>query len=298
MTKIEWTQQTWNPIAGCSIVSPGCTNCYAMKMARRLDAMGVPHYQGLTKVVNGNPVWTGQVHAAPDDIVTSPLRRRKPTMYFVNSMSDLFHEDVPDEQIDKIFAVMALTGRHTHQVLTKRSARMQAYITMRARSIEPLEKASRSLGYTLKFEGRGLVPWPLPNVWLGVSAERQKEADERIPDLISTPAAVRFVSAEPLLAPLTLTDEMLAGIDWCIVGGESGPGARPMHPAWARSLRDQCQTAGVYYFFKQWGAWHADALLYTDMERRSPPPNMRIGKKAAGRLLDGREWNEMPAVAA
>ncbi len=253
-TSIEWTQRSWNPMVGCSIVSPGCTNCYAMKQAARIQKMNptggsgsnyVNHYDGTTKVVNGNVVWTGKIAIAPDRIFLEPLRRKEPTTWFVNSMGDLFHEDVPNVAIDHVFAVMALCPQHTFQVLTKRAKRMQAYIA-----------------------------WPLPNVWLGVSAEDQTRADERIPLLLQTPAAVRFVSCEPLLGPIDLTEiehapahclHALAGIkaetdgtasygarlDWVIVGGESGPGARPMHPGWARTLRDQCAAADVPFFMKQ-----------------------------------------------
>jgi protein gp37 len=268
MTKIEWTEATWNPIVGCSIVSPGCTNCYAMRMADRLTSMAVRrdgsgnvalrHYVSTTKRVHNErdghkTVWTGVVNMAPDAILRAPLRRRKPTTYFVNSMGDLFHEDVPDEWIDRVFAVMALAPQHTFQALTKRAARMRAYVN-----------AARGRN---AFKTRN---WPLPNVWLGVSAEDQRRADERVPELVATPAAVRFVSAEPLLGPINLSSPTLwcipdhdsggklpalSSLDWIIVGGESGSGARPMHPDWARSIRDQCATAGVPYFFKQWGSW-------------------------------------------
>lgn len=512
-SKIEWTESTWNPLAGCSIVSPGCTNCYAMKMAHRLQSINrtggsnsryVNHYDGTTKVVNGKPVWTGKLSIAPDRILTAPLSRKKPTMYFVNSMSDLFHEDVPDEWIDKVFAVMALSPQHTFQVLTKRSARMRAYLAAgRAASVSD---AHGNLGIPF-------FDWPLPNVWLGVSAERQQEADARIPDLLATPAAVRFVSAEPLLSTLDLskwlhdgrreiilgsggsraiqgragrhdlalgevdrwrdrlgsdlhakgargeefcraeqlpasdvqgrrapsqdicaphcvdgdqssTDPRVDGdqshrrqqakqhaielgtgyasakrpalpyascaeekgpargqelggsgngnpssgyplhlgksiphaarncseisdhtvdgvghraaqeleshsLDWVIVGGESGPGARPMHPDWVRSIRDQCTAAGVAFFFKQWGAWEVasdengrrngyDGYVMPDTGEQftwlgycgrtaNPSANQltapvwamaKVGKSRAGRLLDGREWNEMPEPSA
>ena len=364
MTKIEWVRnaagergKTWNPIVGCSIVSPGCTNCYAMKMAARIDAMWragsvdengyavrpapgsktLEHYDGLTKRVNGKPVWTGKLALAPEHILLEPLKRRKPTTYFVNSMGDLFHEDCPDEWIDKVFAVMALCPQHIFQVLTKRSARMREYMSTPDRKriiahdpvldisdamarVAGTWKARPSLDhFSACFAGHG----PFPNVWLGVSAERQQEADERIPDLLATPAAIRFVSLEPLLGPIDLTDldhtgmcrkEQAHGIsaiwkgnaigraslDWVIVGGESGPDARPMHPDWARSLRDQCAAAGVPFFFKQWGEWAPydrgqvnSAVLATPGSLDTPL--QRFGKKAAGRLLDGREHNEMPA---
>ncbi len=347
MTAIEWTEQTWNPVAGCSIVSPGCTHCYAMRQAARIERMlpSLEHYKGLTKPSKAGPVWTGKVALAPEKTLLEPLRRRKPTMYFVNSMSDLFHEDVPDEWIDQIFATMALAPQHTFQVLTKRSARMREFVSrlgaahvelMRCLDSRPATEAypaaidafpayAGSLGHPSQ---HGL--WPLPNVWLGVSAERQQEADERIPDLLKTPAAVRFVSLEPLLGPIDLVRFVpswdavpLMPIDWVIVGGESGRNARPMHPDWARSLRDQCTAAGVAFFFKQWGGW--SVVFDRDRDdpdwRRCPEAKtpierylnlagghgfhgervvfMRnVGKKAAGRLLDGRTWDEMPRAHA
>jgi protein gp37 len=343
MTNIEWTEKTWNPIVGCSIVSPGCTNCYAMKMAARLEKMMKPerrgdvllphHYTRLTKPSNGGPVWTGRVNIAPDNILLAPLRRKKPTMYFVNSMGDLFHESIPDEWIDRVFAVMARCPQHTFQVLTKRSERMREYCAKLDRAPGPttIEIAEASIQPPLN-------DWPLPNVWLGVSAERQTEADERIPDLLATPAAVRFVSAEPLLEAVDFTDLSYSGmcldavegylqggagyatpqrrrLDWIIVGGESGANARPMHPDWARSIRDQCTAAGVPFFFKQWGEWAPTRL--TDPPRvdlrwlssnggcmdamwNDPKPSeadvmiSKVGKKSAGRLLDDRDWSQMP----
>lgn len=503
-SSIEWTQATWNPIVGCSIVSPGCTNCYAMKMAARLEGMNAeayaagrkptaPHYDGTTHNVNGNNVWTGKLARAREETLLEPLRRRKPTVYFVNSMSDLFHEAVPDEWIDQIFAVMALSPQHTFQVLTKRAKRMREYVhptpSVTAPSMQDrLWKLYHAMG------GRHVPAWPLPNVWLGVSTERQKEADERIPELLATPAAVRFISAEPLLGPIDLkryliqqvlkdslrrgplddqirqngrqhsdhiaaprniprpnglpalggssispvdipsegaleplhgfggravdleastlraarslppvdgsfsieearkvsdlgnivrndhglisqdrTDspseplpinlalhgtsgrpqgfanagDRVAGrvgdansssplftvrdheahhttLDWVIVGGESGPGSRPMHPDWARALRDQCLAAGVPFFFKQWGNWYP--LVDRDKDdpdwRRdysvinSRPDKFQIlnhaggigfhgervhlmqrhGKKQVGRELDGIIHDEMPAT--
>lgn len=261
---IEWTDATWNPIVGCDIVSPGCTNCYAMGMAARIEAMsaglGRPtHYEGTTRRVKGKAVWTGRLALAPEKIRTEPLRWKRPRMVFVNSMGDLFHEHVPDEWIDQVFAIMALCPQHTFQVLTKRSARMREYV-----SGLPERRAMLACN-----SGLDWVEWPLSNVWLGVSAERQEEADERVPDLLATPAAIRFVSAEPLLGPIDFErtwmnhvndrapfdSARLPGLDWIIVGGESGPHARPMHPDWARSIRDQCAAAGIPFFFKQWGEW-------------------------------------------
>lgn len=365
-SKIEWTEATWNPIVGCSIHSPGCANCYAMRMAHRLSHNpATPHYAGTTKLVKGKPVFTGQTGLAPEATLLAPLRWKKPRTIFVNSMGDLFHESVPDEAIDKVFAVMALTPQHTYQVLTKRSARMREYLSRPETPFRRIHHAaagcvdayatwgwchSRTMAatpYNLYLQ----APWPLPNVWLGVSTERQQEADERIPDLLQTPAAARFISAEPLLGPLDLRavpyadgkrlDAVSGGrfrdgewwgvgrtLDWVIAGGESGHGARPMHPDWARSLRDQCAAANVPFFFKQWGEWlpgeancgqfdptpmHAyrrcDDHSY-DWPRHSRTENFgthqdrfsgsftakRVGKAAAGRLLDGRTHDDMPVA--
>lgn len=341
---IEWTEATWNPIAGCSVVSPGCTNCYAMRrVAPRLAANpATPHYAGTVMPSKAGPVWTGKIGIASDRVLTAPLRWRAPRTVFVNSMSDLFHEDVPDAVIDRVFAVMALSPQHTFQVLTKRSARMRAYCDNRGGGVS--KRISMIATDTL-------VRWPLPNVWLGVSAERQQEADERVPDLLATPAAIRFVSAEPLLGPIdlntielrrfgSLPNEMsqrlgdyvlpLRGaftdspkIDWVITGFESGNGARPGHPDWARSIRDQCAAASVAYFHKQNGVWR---VVY-DRDRDDPDwrrcdavaaetpqgrwLNLAGGhgfhgerlvrvvpatKKVAGRLLDGVEHNGFPTT--
>ncbi|MET4342002.1 phage Gp37/Gp68 family protein [Bradyrhizobium sp. RT9a] len=369
-TSIEWTQATWNPIVGCSIVSPGCTNCYAMAMAARIQKMNrtggsnsayVNHYDGTTKVVNGNPVWTGKLAKAPNKVWMEPLGRKKPTTYFVNSMGDLFHEDVPDEWILDALTVIAIAGQHTFQILTKRADRMREFMS-RPDLLEDIYVN----WYSFDGGAREVQSWPLHNLWLGVSTERQKEADERLWDLINTPAAVHFASIEPMLGPIDLTrirapidphapdeewlfDALGAGdiyeqrftnslgnvwfacgdgpyreakLDWVIVGGESGPGSRPMHPDWARSLRDQCLAAGVPFFFKQWGNWYPiidrdkegwdKAPLRSDRE----PDKYRIhnfaggqgfhgervhlmqryGKKASGRLLDGLVHDEMPAA--
>lgn len=290
---IEWTDATWNPIVGCSIVSPGCTNCYAMRQAARIEAMAAgarteTHYSGTTKRVNGKPIWTGKLALAPKSILHQPLRWKRPRRIFVNSMGDLFHEDVPNDWIDHVFAVMALSPQHTFQVLTKRSDRMRDYCNGDW-SLRIIDRLPGHIAGWLS-DGRNI----LPNVWLGVSAERQQEADERIPDLLATPAAVRFVSVEPLLRPLNIAEYMHDSsceapdgdictccepreiyLDWVIVGGESGPDARPMHRDWARSIRDQCAAANVAFFFKQWGGRN---------------------KKTAGRLLDGVEHNAMPSA--
>ncbi|RWC47993.1 MAG: phage Gp37/Gp68 family protein [Mesorhizobium sp.] len=314
---IEWTDATWNPIVGCSILSPGCTHCYAMRMAARIEAMGgAKHYAGTTKKVNGNTIWTGKLALAPEHILTQPLRWARPRRIFVNSMGDMFHEDVPYEWIDRVFAVMALAPQHTFQVLTKRAARMRAYasgfecdgarrLNVAAAAGRMMEDGDNAHDYVAN------LGWPLPNVWLGVSAERRVEWLERTTELRQTPAAVRFVSAEPLLGDLGQLD--LTGLDWIIAGGESGPDSRPMHPAWPRSIRDQCQAAGVPFFFKQWGEWntrghafgigvvkqpHAeiDGLSIVAPWGREDVIMARVGKKAAGRLLDGIEHNAMPEL--
>lgn len=290
MTKIEWTHglngrvgRTWNPVAGCTVISPGCTNCYAMRMAARINKMTPSsHYEGLTKIVNGNPVWTGKIARAPDKIFNAPLKWGKPTRIFVNSMSDLFHDDMPDEWIDRVFAIIALSPQHTFQILTKRAARMRKYVNCfkpwRDKLNAPIMKMANAdvLPDGWPGVGRRLPSWPLPNVWLGVSVEDQARADERIPLLLETPAAVRFISAEPLLSGLDLwhpetcgdcdpcyggrPDQcaiggyyvgLLGGLDWVIIGGESGPGKRPVDLAWMRSIRDQCLAAGVPLFVKQ-----------------------------------------------
>ncbi len=356
-SNIEWTEQTWNPIVGCSILTPGCTNCYAMKMAARLQKMNrtggsnsnyVNHYDGTTKSVNGNVVWTGKLAIAPDKIFLQPLSRKPPTTYFVNSMGDLFHEDCPDEWIDKVFAVMALAPQHTFQVLTKRADRMQYYMKLLYPRSHAVAKAAVHLGVWDDADGiydnvEQSLHEPLPNVWLGVSTERQQEADERIPELLQTPAAIRFISAEPLLGPIDLIgtlarfqDGPIAKrqcavplgrqlIDWVIAGGESGHNARPMSIQWARELRDQCGSAGVPFFFKQFGEWRPagsqpsgtpgrfafgdyehDRSLMIEVDsypRRftmfgSRSVMERVGKKAAGRLLDGIEHNDFPAERA
>lgn len=242
ISSIEWTDRTWNPVRGCSVISPGCVNCYAMKFAHRFSGDGKP-YAGLTKQTKAGPQWNGRVqlvHAA----LVEPLSWRKPARVFVNSMSDLFHDAIPDSFILAVFVTMAKAHRHTFQVLTKRPARMVALISQWQRD-----------GVTLR-EGCGYV---LPNVWLGVSCEDQQRADERIPLLLQTPAVVRFISAEPLLGPIAFkrawwpTDRP-ARLDWVIVGGESGPGARDCHVRWVRAIVEQCQRAAVPVFVKQLGS--------------------------------------------
>lgn len=265
MSKIAWTEQTWNPIVGCSIASKGCKNCYAMKMAARLEAMGTDHYAGTTKKVNGKPVWTGKMAMAPESTLLKPLKRKKPTTYFVNSMGDLFHEDVPDEWIDKVFSIMSLCPQHTFQVLTKRAQRMREYFEYDWR-FAMIEGNAQSIHHDLTGEDPSmwLAVHDLPNVWLGVSAEDQEQANKRIPHLLDTPAAIRFVSLEPQLEEIDLyrggwsllrrkdiKGKLTGKLDWIIQGCESGPGARGFDMYWAKSMRDQCAEVGVPYFLKQ-----------------------------------------------
>ena len=291
---IEWTQHTWNPIVGCSILSPGCINCYAMKEAYRYGFNPkLERYHGLTKLVNGNAVWTGKLQRAPEATLLAPLKRKKPTIYFVNSMSDLFHEDCPDEWIDPVFAVMALTPHHTYQVLTKRGERMRDYcsaIQKHGRWLQ-MEEFALKWGYEPRGANDHGFDWIshkqfLPNVWLGVSTERQREADERIPHLLQTPAAVRFISAEPLLGPIDLTSLSVGadlkwnalsgrgrrgGLDWVIAGGESGKDARDNDFLTnARSLLAQCRDAGVPFFGKQ------------NVRKAPLPPDLLIREFPAG----------------
>ena len=241
---IEWTDATWNPVAGCTIVSPGCTNCYAMRMAARLEAMGQDKYRNLTRARGTRATWTGAVRC-DETTLDVPLRWRKPRFVFVNSMSDLFHADVPERFIARVWETMAAARRHTFQILTKRPDRMRRV--------------------TERFA-------VLPNVWLGTSIETADYLP-RLDELRATRATVRFASFEPLLG--AITDANLDGIHWAIVGGESGPGARPMDADWVRSIREQCEDQEVEFFFKQWGGIH---------------------KTRAGRKLDGRTWNAMPSV--
>ncbi|MER9871923.1 phage Gp37/Gp68 family protein [Mesorhizobium sp. M0195] len=219
---IEWTEATWNPVAGCTILSPGCTNCYAMRMASRLEAMGQPKYAGTTRISGGRAKWNGSIRLDYDTLAL-PGTWKRGRLIFVNSMSDLFHEKVPLEFIQSVFAVMNGTPQHTYQILTKRSERLRILSTS--------------------------LDWP-SNVWMGVSVENDNYLS-RVDDLRMTGAAIKFLSLEPLLGPLDRLD--LEAIDWVIAGGESGPGARFMDPDWVRSIRDQCERASVAFHFKQWG---------------------------------------------
>lgn len=361
-SRIEWTDATWTPIRArrldtgkvgvhCEKVSEACKNCYA----ERLNLRNLPaHGTGLEfNVLNRQKVEV----FVDENILLQPLRWKRGRRIFVCSQTDLFGEFVPDEMIDRVFAVMALCPHHTFQVLTKRPERMLAWMT----SPRPLTTVDSDVAHfaehigRIVFDSRGsdklnyfgcaagtdvsnrrrFPGWPLPHVWLGVTVEDQPRADERIPLLLRTPAAVRFVSAEPLLGPIDLDrcyrehgpdglcDHEDSGLDWVIAGGESGPGARPTHPDWFRSLRDQCVAAGVPYFFKQWGDWapldqlpqehgikknsigpercrwvHEDGRV-TGIGCGEQPGNLavHVGKRAAGRLLDGREWSEFPEVS-
>lgn len=346
-THIEWTDATWNPITGCSVVSAGCKHCYAMKLAgTRLKHH--PSRAGLTIDTAAGPVWNGEVRFNRQWIA-QPLAWKRPRRIFVCAHGDLFHENVPDSWIDHVFATMALAKQHTFQLLTKRAERMYKYCSSSAtvgRVSALIAEIVHEIGHVEIINVDDELPgFYLPNVWLGVSVEDQKNADERIPLLLKTPAAVRWISAEPLLGPVDLSQwlfpfkvcddcpcpnpetdiskiddccrspELLdSPIDWIVVGGESGQGARPMHPEWARDIRDHCLAAGVPFLFKQWGNWREplEGENYnTTMGQGQTVPCFivcgatghvhcfekdsikngvvmrEVGKKKAGRLLDG-----------
>lgn len=236
---IEWTEQTWNPVVGCTKLSPGCKHCYAERMAERLEAIGVRGYENGFKLT-----------LVPERL-EEPLRRKKPTVYFVNSMSDLFHKDIPDEYISRVFEIIRKTPQHTYQILTKRADRLQKYFLSHAAPV---------------------------NAWLGTSVENRKHGLPRIDKLRSVSATIRFLSIEPLLEDIGEIN--LTNIHWVIVGGESGPKARPMKPEWVMGIKKQCEQQNVAFFFKQWGGWGADG------KKRS--------KKSNGRLLENRTWDDMP----
>ena len=276
-TDISWTDATWNPVRGCSRVSPGCDNCYAMGQAHRFAGPGKP-YDGLTTIRRGKVDWTGKARFIPGAL-TEPMRWKKPRRIFVNSMSDLFHHSLTNEEIAAVFGVMAVCPQHTFQVLTKRPDRMLewfrwanswAFDRVLCHADDALKGSGIAYAH-LAWGGRGGRPpiWPLQNVWLGVSVEDQATADKRIPLLLETPAAVRFISAEPLLERVDLrysafngadSLESLAGLDWVIVGGESGHGARPCHVQWIRSIVQQCKDASVACFVKQLGGLPVDIV--------------------------------------
>lgn len=407
-SKIEWTHRngeaggTWNPLLGCDKVSDGCTHCYAILQCWIKQHNPNPKikaaFEGLVEQrPDGSLNWTGKVRELPERLAI-PFKQKAPTTWFVNSLSDLFHEDVSDDFIAQVFGVMALTPHHTYQILTKRPDRMLKWFTGKRllentaeyvawwasklpglpeiiwdsrgsdidrywnipmsveRSDDDPDKRSGNeyRPMTVKertvhcAKRRAWPGWPLPNVWIGVSAENQKTADERIPLLLKTPAVIRFLSCEPLLGPIQLgiggdfydygvgKDESGGPkIHQVIAGGESGKDSRPMHPEWAMDLRDQCQEAGVAFFFKQWGDWQPrgdehgcwsvkDSIPGKEQRHvfYTPHPNMhtpvtvlrstphpergeyyhqwmmqRVGKHAAGRILDGRTWDEFPVAS-
>jgi protein gp37 len=327
-TKIEWTDSTWNPVTGCTRVSPGCTNCYIdwappfrINDRHFRDAAGErSHAIGSTTGVLLHP-----------ERLDQPLRWKRPRRIFVNSLSDLFHDAVSDEYIARVFAVMALADQHTFQLLTKRHGRMRSLL-----SSAWFEDQVRALADEMAHE---FITYPLPNVWVGVTVEDQERADLRIPALLETPAAVRFLSVEPMLGPVDIGEWAsfghcpehdfsggfcvqrkhpgVAHIDWVICGGESGPNARMMQRDWARSLRDQCTTADIPFLFKQWGEWTTNGRLGVGLlddptreafgevvaDGKFPSHTwrlmyQRVGKKAAGRELDGRTWDEYPGGAS
>lgn len=250
-TQIEWTDATWNPVAGCTIVTAGCTNCYAMEMARRLQAMNVEKYRGLTRRSGKRTIWNGVVRE-DRSALDIPLRWKKPKKIFVNSMSDLFHEGVSDEFILNVWEVMRATPRHHYQILTKRPERMVALLGKKITDV-------------------------LPNVWLGTSIEND-EVIGRADHLRAVPAAIRFISFEPLIGPVGKIN--LADIHWAIVGGESGRAARPIREEWIDQIFEQCELQRTAFFFKQWGAWGKD--------------NKRRSKKANGRIYREKVWDDMP----
>jgi protein gp37 len=246
LSDIEWTDATWNPVAGCLMISPGCTNCYAMRMAGRLQAMGLSSYGGVARKSGGRSVWTGKINLI-ERALDAPLSWRKPRKVFVNSMSDLFQDGVSEEYIQKVWSVMERANWHVYQILTKRPDNMR-------RVLQKLNLPR------------------LPHVWLGTSVE-SAAYKTRIAELQATPASIRFVSFEPLLDDVGVVN--LDGIHWAIVGGESGPKARPIEEKWVRRLQRTCKRQGVAFFFKQWGG---------------------TNKKSAGRELNGRTWDEFPRV--
>ena len=328
-SKIEWTDRVWNPVTGCTPISEGCDNCYAERMSKRLAGRcGYPEKEPFKVTMHKNRL-------------EEPLRWKKPSKVFICSMGDLFHEDVPESWISAVFLVMQRAKRHTFMVLTKRPERMANFMDRwshcdndypeQAGLLEVGSSAGKPGGYG-HYRREDKKRPPLPNVWLGVTAENQRMADIRIPILLQIPAAVRFVSIEPMLGLVSLkkylgivsgcqrhcphtksmcrlhsweceeAHDNINGLDWVICGGESGSGARPMHTDWARSLRDQCQASGVPFMFKQWGEWYPDTKgLYLNENGVAATGVIfgdtfihRVGKKRAGRLLDGQIWNEFP----
>lgn len=292
-TTIEWCDRSWNPVRGCSIVSPGCTNCYAMRQAHRFSGPGQP-YEGLTRLAERGPIWTGKIRLVPEAL-EEPLHWKKPSRIFVNSMSDLFHEDVPENFVVNVWDVMRRAERHTFQILTKRPARMRDFCSR-------LYSFKSGHPYLSGFHGPTPIPpathMVLPNVWLGVSAENREQLN-RIAILQEIRAVIRFVSIEPLLedlgtirARLCGRDDALQKIDWVIVGGESGPNARPCNIDWIRAIVDQCKAAGTRLFVKQLGA-NIDVIVgrpgATGWDAPIFPPRDRKGG-------DMNEWPEWARV--
>lgn len=317
-TKIEWADMTWNPLLGCERVTSGCDGCYAIITAT-IRAKN-PHptvasaFAGLTERRDGRLDWTGRINLLPERL-NQPLRRKKPQRIFVNSQSDLFHKDVPAEFIARVFAVMAQAPRHTFQLLTKRHGRMRSLLSsseFQRQVFDAVTGGPRWDGDSAHHDDTAAAwigdNWPLSNLHLGVSVEDQKTADMRIPALRGTPAIVRWLSMEPLIGPVDLSRflyyQPIGGADaplhWIVVGGETGAKSRPMQLEWARNLRDQCTSAGVPFFFKQWGDWvptsQRPAAHGWDAADRDVP--RRLGKKRAGRLLDDRAWDEFPTESA
>lgn len=310
-SKIEWTDATWNVVIGCDKVSPGCDHCYAVRTAHRMQANPNPVISAAYAGTEADGDWTGRVNLV-ENRLDLPLKWRRPRRIFVNAQSDLFHDQVPDEFIARVWAVMASAPRHTFQVLTKRHGRMRSLLSS-PHFVELFDREwCRIPDWAPRWPDPDFIPaghtyhlgdGPLSNVWLGVSVEDQKRADLRVPALLDTPAAVRWLSCEPLLGPVDLDTQPwrpigsdLPRLDWIVAGGESGPGSRPMHPDWARSLRDQCDVAGVPFLFKQWGS-HRPSAVGSIVRGGVRFPMVPASKRAAGRELDGRTWDEYPVAA-
>lgn len=300
-TGIEWTDSTWNPTAGCSKAGPECKNCYAMLIAHRFSGPGKP-FEGLTRTIGGRGEWNGDLRLVRKAL-RLPISWVKPRRIFVNSMSDLFHEKVPFEFIADVFAVMSCTTRHTYQILTKRPERMVEFFRWlpdhdfdRDEVIDPLRVFPEwrpQRGNRGGYDNCGPL-WPLQNVWLGVSVGEQGGADARRGHFDAVPWPRKFVSYEPAIGPVDFAGWEF--VDLIISGGESGHEARPSHPDWHRTTRDFCARHGIAYFFKQWGEWAPKKLQSIGRSLAFPADIMdRVGKKAAGRTLDGREHSEWPA---
>jgi protein gp37 len=333
---VDWFDATWNPTAGCSLYSPGCDHCYAMRIAAQLARMGGKtgaRYAGLTTTERLGPVWTGEMRVA-EELLGWPLLRGRPRRIAVNAMSDLFHENLATATLDLLHAVMRAAHWHQFLVLTKRAARMRAYYNDPETPRRITERSDLVSSLVLPGRGRrrrpadptdrtirpaGLATWPLPNLWLGVSVEDQDRMT-RVGDLLQTPAAIRWVCFEPLVdrvqpeaVPVgdSYFDSLRGGhytidgrgrtvavggpmwrpLDWVVTGGEIGAGARPMRPRWVRKLRDKCVASGTPFFFRQWGEWAPAS------NNGSEQTMSRVGKRTAGRFLDGRTWDEIPAVS-